>query len=516
MRERMLAFARGAAAALDRARRRIDDLNVYPVPDGDTGTNLAATARAVVEALEGSTTEDRRELWAEVSRAALLGARGNSGVILSQIVRGAADVLAGEERVDGPAIARALSSASNSAYRAVRDPVEGTILTAIRELAEESAAAQDLDVVELRAALVRRGEEAVARTPEQLAVLRDAGVVDAGAAGLVEVVRGLAAVASGEPLPEADEPPTLPAAAVHREASRYRYCTAFVVEGNGLDLLRVERELEPLGDSLLVVGGPTALKAHLHTDEPDAALELARRHGAVGRVEVADMQVQTAERARRLSTQSAVVAVVVGAGNARLFESLRAHVVDGGRSMNPSAAELVAAIGAAPSREALVLPNNPNVVLAARQAAELADKPVRVVTATSIPAGLAALVAFEPELRADDNASAMEQVLSATATGAVTIASRDVQLDGLAVKAGAYLGLLEGEPVAGGERFVEVARAVVERLLAEPRDVLTLLTGEDAPPLTALLRAVEQGHPEIELDIHEGGQPHYPLLLGAE
>jgi DAK2 domain fusion protein YloV len=371
-------------------------------------------------------------------------------------------------------------------------------------------------VVELLGSLVRRGEEAVARTPEQLAVLRDAGVVDAGAAGLMEVVRGLAAVASGEPLPEADEPPTLPAAAVHREASRYRYCTAFVVEGDGLDLLRVERELEPLGDSLLVVGGPTALKAHLHTDEPDAALELARRHGAVGRVEVADMQVQTAERARRLSTQSAVVAVVVGAGNARLFESLRAHVVDGGRSMNPSAAELVAAIGAAPSREALVLPNNPNVVLAARQAAELADKPVRVVTATSIPAGLAALVAFEPELRADDNASAMEQVLSATATGAVTIASRDVQLDGLAVKAGAYLGLLEGEPVAGGERFDEVARAVVERLLAEPRDVLTLLTGEDAPPLTALLRAVEQGHPEIELDIHEGGQPHYPLLLGAE
>ena len=228
-----LSYVRGAAAALERARQRIDDLNVYPVPDGDTGTNLALTARAAVEALETSNATDRATLARELARAALMGARGNSGVILSQIVRGAVDVLAEAEEIDADVIARALRSASDAAYRAVRKPVEGTMLTVIRELAEEAEARSGVTPTELLKALVRRGEEAVARTPEQLEILREAGVVDAGGAGVLEILRGLAAVAAGEPLPEPVEPHELPVEAVHQELSRYRYCTVFVIEGEG-------------------------------------------------------------------------------------------------------------------------------------------------------------------------------------------------------------------------------------------------------------------------------------------
>ena len=521
--DRWLALVRGAAGALEQARQRIDDLNVYPVPDGDTGTNLALTARAVVEALEGSQATDRAAVGRELSRAALMGARGNSGVILSQIVRGAVDVLAEAERIDSETIARALQSASDAAYRAVRKPVEGTMLSVIRELAEEAEVRRALELDDLLRALVRRAEGAVARTPDQLAILREAGVVDAGGAGILELVRGLAAAVAGEPLPEPTELAELPAAAFHQEASRFRYCTVFVVEGSGLDREALAEALDRLGDSLLVVGDPSALKVHLHTDDPGAALSIGAGLGTLEAVEIANMHLQTAEREKRLlhavpdePRESGVIAVAAGAGNRRLFESLGARVVEGGQSMNPAAEQILAAIEVEPAAEVVVLPNNPNIVLTAEQAARLADKQVRVVPATSIPAGLAAIVAFDPARPGEANASAMAEILAEVATGAVTIASRDVELNGLSVRKGSYLGLLEDEPVVGGERFDEVAAAVAERLLQQPRDVLTLLTGDEEPPLAELVRGLEQRHPELELDVHEGGQPHYSLLLAAE
>jgi uncharacterized protein len=505
-------LARGALAALEASRRRIDDLNVYPVPDGDTGTNLTLTARAAVETIESSQAADRAELAHEVTRAALLGARGNSGVILSQIVRGAAEVLA--ERDD---LAAALRAASDAAYRAVREPVEGTMLTAIRELAEEAEAGGDLD------AIVRRGEDAVRRTQEMLDVLREAGVVDAGAAGLVEIVRGIAAARAGRPLPEAPDYEAVSVHAAHQELSRYRYCTGFVVEGEDLDAAWLEGSLDELGDSLLVVGDETALKVHIHTDEPGAALALATSVGVVENVEIANMHKQTAQREARilhavpdLVRATAVVAVAVGEGNRRLFESLGAEVVDGGRTMNPSSGDIVSAIERAPAAEVVVLPNNANVVLSAEQAAVQSSKPARVLPTRSIQAGLAALVAFDPGRGADENLAEMETAAAGVATGAVTIASRDVELNGVAVRRGAWLGLADETAVAGGDDFEEVAEAVVERLLAEPRGILTLLTGDEQPELDALLESVGQRHPDLELEVHEGGQPHYPLLLSAE
>jgi uncharacterized protein len=510
----VLELARGAQAAIEGARGRIDDLNVYPVPDGDTGTNLALTVHAVVEALESDGPDDRAGLAHEVSRAALMGARGNSGVILSQIIRGAAESLSGS---DDPATA--LRSASDAAYRAVKRPVEGTMLTAIRELAEEAEAGGDI------AALVGRGDDCVARTREMLPALTEAGVVDAGAAGLVEILRGIGGVLSGEPLPPPPEEelagPSIDS--IHLGLSQFRYCTAFVVEGDRLDADELETELEALGDSILVVGDPTAVKVHVHTDDPGRALSLGVARGSIGAVEIANMHAQTLEREQRLLRvvggavdACALVAVAAGLGNRQIFESFGAHVVDGGRTMNPSTAELVAAVEATRAREAIVLPNDRNVLLTAEHAAESAGRPVSVLPTESMQAGLSAAVAFDPGRSRDDNLTEMAEVVADVGTGAVTVASRDVQTNGVAIRKGEWLGLADGLPVAGGGSFDEVARSVVARLLEKPRGILMLLTGEEPQPMDVLVAEIAAAHPELELDVREGGQPGYPLLLGAE
>ena len=338
-------------------------------------------------------------------------------------------------------------------------------------------------------------------------------------------MRGVPAALTGEALPEPPELEETPGIdAIHQELSRFRYCTVFVIEGEGLDADALEGELEEFGDSLLVVGDSTALKIHVHTDDPGRALTLGVARGVVEGVEIANMHAQTREREARLlhavpdadSATCAVVAVAAGDGNHALFESGGARVVDGGRTMNPSTADLVAAIEAAPASQVVLLPNNGNVIMSAEQAADHASKKVRVVPTRSIQAGLAALIAFDPAQGAEQNVGAMTEAVAAVATGAVTIASRDIQLNGVAVRKGKWLGLANGEPVAGGETFDEVVGAVLECLLAEPRGLLTLLTGEDPPALDGLLSQLGSEHPELELDVHQGGQPHYPLLLAAE
>ena len=523
--ETVRGLARAALASLEASRQRIDDLNVYPVPDGDTGTNLTLTVRGVVEALDATSAGDRAALAREVTRAALMSARGNSGVILSQIVRGAAEVLAGAGTVDSAALAQAFRGAADAAYAAIRKPVEGTMLTVIRELAEKAVDRTADSPADLLEALVRRGEDAVAHTPEQLEILREAGVVDAGAAGLVELVRGIAAAVAGAELPQPAKLSEVPQEAVHLEPSQYRYCTTFVIEGEDLEADALERELERLGDSLMVVGDRSALKVHVHTDDPGAALSLGTGAGIIEGVEIADMRRQTEEREERLleavlpRVRCAVVAVAAGEGNRRLFERLgAARVIEGGQSMNPSTADLLEAVEATgqAAEEAVLLPDNPNVVLAAGQAARLAGRPVEVVPTRSLQAGLAALVAFNPERSAEENAAEMNSALEGLATGEVTVASRDASVDGIAAREGEFLGLLDEKAVVAGPSFPEVARAVAEGLLAEPRDLLTLLTGKDAPPLDSLLDELAESHPGLEIDVQEGGQPHYPLLLSAE
>jgi uncharacterized protein len=521
-------LARAALQNLEAHRRRIDDLNVYPVPDGDTGTNLVLTLRSVVETLDKSDAEGSAAVAKELSRAALMGARGNSGVIFSQIVRGFVDVLGEHEDASTPRLRRAFRGASDAAYRAVKRPVEGTMLTVVREMAEEGERKENRRLAphEFLAAVLARGEDALSRTPEMLDVLRDAGVVDAGGAGLVEIARGLTLELAGEPLPEAPvEGEALAFDAIHQELSRYRYCTVFLVEGKGLDQAGLEATLEQIGDSLLVVGDPSALKVHVHTDEPGLALAAGTALGVVEGVEIANMHAQTAQREERLSEtptalptlETGLVAVCPGQGNRRLFESLGAtKVIEGGQTMNPSAAELVAAIDAVPADEVLVLPNNSNVVLTAEQAAALSSKAVRVIPSRSVQAGLAAMGRYIPTNSPEQNEEDMLDALGSVRTGEVTVASRDAELDGVKIAKGAYLGLVEDAAVVAADDLHAVALEVVERVLDGDRGWLGILTGEGAPPVEELLAAVNAAYPDVDVEVHDGGQPHYPLLVVAE
>jgi hypothetical protein len=510
--EGALELARAALAALEASRQRIDDLNVYPVPDGDTGTNMAETARAVVAALERGERD--------VVRASLMGARGNSGVILSQILRGAVEALPGSPS-DTPALARALRGASDAAYAAVRNPQEGTMLTVVRELAEKAERIDSsIPLEDALAALVTHGEDALARTQEQLDVLRQAGVVDAGGAGLLEILRGIAAHVRGEPLPEAPVASgALPLEAVHQEASKYRYCTSFFVEGDGVDPDAFETELAKLGDSLLVVGTPGAVKVHVHTDEPGHALDLATAAGEVEEIDIKNMHVQTAERTQRLERRVGVtgaVAVCFGEGNRRLFESLGAVCVDGGETMNPSTADIVAALESLPEGQAVVLPNSKNVVMAAEAAGAAVGKDVKVIPTKTLQAGLGALVAYDPQLALEQNVTAMEDAAAAVRSGGVARASRSTTIGSLEVEQGNFLGLVEGEPVTTGTSLEPVARDVVERLLHGTSEVLTILLGDGIADADALAEALRTAHPKLEVEVHKGGQPHYPLLFGAE
>ena len=524
-------LAGSALAWLEASRQRINDLNVYPVPDGDTGTNLTLTVRAIVEALERSDATGPEAVAKELSDAALRGAHGNSGVIFSQVVRGFADVLGKHGDVDGAVLAEAFRSASDSAYRAVRRPVEGTMLTVIREMAEEAEepGARNLPAGELLERIVGRGEEALARTPELLAVLREAGVVDAGGAGLVEIVRGLAAGVAGTPPPTGPvESEELGLDAIHQELSEFRYCTVFLVEGSALDADALEAELEPLGDSLLVVGTSELLKVHVHTDDPGAALSLGVKRGTIEGVEIANMHEQTAEREERLTSgaelgeiptlETALVVVAPGRGTRRLFEELGAtRVVEGGQTMNPSTGDIAAAVEAAPAEHVIVLPNNKNVILSAEQAVGLsAGKAVHVLPTRTVQEGLRAAFEYQADGDAAGNMARMVEAIAPIRTGEITTASRSVSLDGVDVAEGEYLGLVDGHAVVSTAGFEDAVEDVIEALLGDGHSVLTVLVGEDGPDTGELQDRLTERHPSVDVQVLDGGQPHYPLLLWSE
>ena len=525
-------LASAALANLERHRRRINALNVYPVPDGDTGTNLTLTVRGIVDAMERSQAETAAALAAEVQRAATMEAKGNSGVILSTIVRGIATRLSDGAPVDGARLAEALRAGATSAYDAVKHPVEGTILTVIREMAEE-AERPEVAALPLADALrlaVARGDGAVARTPELLDTLREAGVVDAGGVGIVELARGVLHELTGEPLPEVpDVVDELTEESIHQEDSARRFCTTFVVEGEELDLDGLHATLESLGDSLLVTGDVTVAKVHLHTDEPERALELGRAVGVVDpvRIEISDMHSQAAERERWLAqlkaaataptTSTALVAVAQGSGNREILRSEGALiVVEGGPTANPSVGQLLEAITAVGSEHVLVLPNDPNIRLAAERAAEESTKDVRVVATTSIPEGIAAALPYDANAEIDSNEESMRDALAGIAAAEITRASRSATVDGLAVSDGDFLALLGGRAFATGGDIWTVLDALVERFATDGHSFVQVLRGDDAPEAEEISARYAGRADGLELDVQWGGQPHYPLLLSAE
>jgi DAK2 domain fusion protein YloV len=526
-----------AYASLEARRQEVNDLNVFPVADGDTGDNMAMTLRAVMEELDrldGQEVDEvgRTQLVQALARAALMGARGNSGVILSQIVRGAAEELASRpgELVDPVLVAAAFASAADAAYESVREPAEGTMLTVFREMAHSltrqlahleadkqrlgrdvSEEQQDAVLAEVLERAIEDGERAVARTPEQLEVLRESGVVDAGGHGLVLILAGVVAALRGDaklPAVSHYEPPRL--SLPHHEDSRFRYCTNFIVSGSGLSSRDFLPRLEGLGDSVLVVGDEATLKVHVHTDEPERAVALFEGAGEVTNLDVADMRKQMAERDARLAGRTGVVAVAAGAGLERLFAELGADVVPGGETLNPSTYELLAGIHGVAAAEVLVLPSSANVVMAAERACALSEKPARVVPALSQQASLLALVELDSGASADDNAKRLEAALAAVATGGVAPAARDDAQGRF--KQGDAVGFADGEIVAWGGAGSTLTTTIQH--LAGGAEIVTVIAGEGAPiPLSEIDTHV---HAEVEIETHEGGQPSWWWLLAAQ
>jgi uncharacterized protein len=538
--ESLLRFRRvvtAALAELENRRQEVNDLNVFPVADGDTGDNMALTLKAVLEELNRMNGQPidvtgRDEIVSGVARAALLGARGNSGVILSQIVRGAAEELASRpgELVDPILVSAALARAADAAYASVRDPAEGTMLSAVRAMAsrvahdlahmdtrrlgpDATAEEQDELLAEVLEHALEAGKEAVQRGPEQLAILRESGVVDAGAYGLTVILAGCLAGLRGTTAPQLEH--QYAPAALHRpehESSSFRYCTNFAVTGENLDAGPFTPRLEDIGDSVLVVGDDRTLRVHVHTDEPERAVALFEEVGEVSRFDVADMHEQVADRTARLSEipTCVVVAVASGEGVKRLYEELGVFVVDGGATMNPSTYELLAGIHAAAGAEVIVLPNSPNVIMAAERAAELSDKPSRVVPTTAPQEGLVALLAFDPALGCEANAAAVTGAAEALRVGGVAPAARDDARGRFS--AGEAVGYAGGELVAWGDPAETLAVTLAQ--IADGAELLTCIAG-DRPPLD---RAdVEARAPAgVEVEYHEGGQPAWWWLLCAE
>jgi len=528
---------------MDSRRHEVNDLNVFPVADGDTGDNMAMTMRAVLAELDrinGQMIDEigRDELVTAVARAALLGARGNSGVILSQIVRGAAEELASRpgELIDPILVSAAFARAADAAYESVREPAEGTMLSAVRAMAHRVAqdlahmepqrlgdgvAPEDQDrlLAEVLERALEAGNEAVRRGPEQLAVLREAGVVDAGAYGLTVIVAGMIAALRGDESAPELEHQTAPARDLHlpqHEDSRFRYCTNFVVTGEGLDSQSAVPLLEQIGDSVLVVGDPRTLKVHVHTDDPDGAVGIFT-NGEVSRLDVADMREQVAERTARLSGDAptvtatcGVVIVATGPGLKKLYHDLGAHVIDGGPTLNPSTYDILAGIHAVPAAEAIVLPNSPNVILAAERAAELSEKPARVVATRAQQVGLSALLAFDPDLGVEQNAAALAEAAEAVTAGGVARAARDDASGRFSE--GDAVGYADEELIAWGAPD-DVLRKVLEAV-SEGAELVTVVAGDGAP----LERdAVEALVPDgVEIEQQHGGQPSWWWLVAAE
>lgn len=546
---RFRAVVHGALNHLESRRQEINDLNVFPVADGDTGDNMALTLQAVLEEVETLAAIDdrtldeigREEVYDRIARAALLGARGNSGVILSQLVRGAAEELISRpgELVDPILISSAMARAAQRAYASVRAPAEGTMLTVMREMAAAAATAlkdvenprlgntwnadlQNKLIADVLEQAIAAGEQSVKHGPELLPVLKEAGVVDAGGYAVTIIFAGVVAALRGGDAPELDHyaPARTHARVSHpeHESSTYRYCTNFAVTGQGLEAQRFIPLLEAIGDSVLVVGDRQTLKIHVHTDDPPTATGVFDGAGDVSRLDVADMNLQVIQREARMKgggkdrphVRTGALAVVSALGVADLFRSLGVEPLDGGPTMNPSTYDLLAGIHDVDAEEVVVLPNSPNVIMAAERAADLSDKTVRVLPVKSMQAGLAAAIALLPDADAQTNADAMLAAMAEIRTGAVAPAARVDPAGRYGI--GDAVGFVDDELIAWGQPR-ETLRAVLSAL-SEDAELITCIAGQGAPLGEDAVTSLVNG--DVELEWSVGGQPSYWWLLSAE
>jgi DAK2 domain fusion protein YloV len=527
----------------------INRLNVYPVPDGDTGTNMSRTLDAVVAELDGATDTFASTCQA-VSHGSLMGARGNSGVILSQILRGIAGTFSTVTEVSGAKLAEALKAASVAAYDAVLKPIEGTILTVVRESADAAVIAAD-GGGSLRAVLHSArvaGRAALANTPEQLPVLKQAGVVDAGGAGFLLLLDSAMHIIDGEALPEPSEDAGPDLDAITHEVksgevdvSELRYEVMFLLDLDDAFAKDFKNAWGEIGDSIVVVGGDGLYNCHVHTNDIGAAIEAPLALGGRPRAirvtdlfeEVAEEHAKRDEHVRGTGVHAivhnstslppvtcAVVAVASGEGIAELFGQLGVHgVISGGQTLNPSTAELLDAVERMNAQQVVLLPNNKNIIPVALQVAELTTKDIRVVPTCSMPEALACLVVYDPESSAEHNAREMTAAANSVATGEITQAVRDTDSDAGAITAGDWIGIVRGDGIVSiGGTWRAAATQLLENLITPDREIVTVLEGVDATAaMTEELRAwLGENFGNVEVEVHRGGQPLYPYLFGVE
>lgn len=526
----------------------VNSLNVFPVPDGDTGTNMNLSMISGAKAVSDSTSDKVGELATHLSKGLLMGARGNSGVILSQLFRGFAKQIPDVETLSGKELAAAFTHGVNTAYKAVMKPVEGTILTVARVAAEfgERKAAETDDCVAVMTAVVSGAKKALAKTPDLLPILKEVGVVDSGGQGLLFIYEGFLSVLNGEYVPENDfETPAAMDEMINAEHHRsvhshlateditFGYCTEIMVKiGEGptadtsFEYDTFRNYLNELGDSLLVVNDDEIIKVHVHTEYPGEVMNYGQKFGSLMKVKVDNMRVQhetllenDSAPVKKPRVPYAIIAIAAGNGVQELFKSLGAsYVISGGQTMNPSTEDILKAIDAVNADQVIILPNNKNIFMAADQAAEVADIPVVVVPSKTISQGMTAMLAFNDQVGLAQNQAAMTEMLTSVVSGSLTHAIRDTAIDGITIKEGDFLGMIDGKIVVSKTDALEVAFETLKQMMDEETEIVTIIIGEEgtqeqAEQMEAALLAMNE---ELEVEIHHGDQPVYPYLFAAE
>jgi DAK2 domain fusion protein YloV len=532
----------GSLTWLAANHEEVNRLNVFPVPDGDTGTNMLLTLQSAVEDVKESNAAEVSKIAKLASHGSLMGARGNSGVILSQIFRGFARAVEGKSSLTPTELAAAFEEAANAAYRAVNKPTEGTILTVAREAGRAAATAAsgpDATVPRVIAAAAAGARAAVLKTPSQLQILRDAGVVDAGGFGLQLILEGMLKTfeesdASFAALADVKKPVAMPAAQVALDLPEggWGYCTEFLIEGTNLDTELIRGQIESLGNSVLVVGEPELVKVHVHTDDPTSVINLAGGYGKLLKLNVGDMSTQ---HRRIIQSGGAseggggngvprpngvgLAAVVAGRGLVDIFRGLGVDaIIQGGQTMNPSTQDMLTAIESVPYEEVFLLPNNGNVVAAAKQVLGLTSKKVHVIETHSVPQGVSAVVAFRPERPASENLRAMKAEAERVQTIEVTHAVRDTRSNGVKVKKGDVIGLINDRLEFAGDDYAKVVTQALSKLGPDSYELVTVYRGEQASDdeMKTLESEIRSQYPGLEVEVQHGGQHHYPFILSVE
>jgi len=526
-----------ATSWLEKSASDIDALNVFPVPDGDTGTNMLLTMRSSIEEAHLTGDSSVSAVAQAIAKGALMGARGNSGVILSQIWRGLAQGLQDKKSFNGSDLAGALQQASTMAYRGISNPVEGTILTVIREASEAGQSQVDSgsdDLISVMEAVVNAANESVANTPTLLPVLREAGVVDAGGQGLYTILEGALRYLRGEVEQMQFRKPQIIVSSIPLTVRLpqmiaageeiYGYCTEFLLKGVELSPEKIEARLRRKGKSLMVVGDDSTVRVHVHTLEPGNVIRYATSLGTIHQISIRNMDEQhrdflEMQKARMPEVDIATIAVVSGDGLADVFTSLGVTaIVPGGQTMNPSTKDLLQAVKAVASGKVIILPNNKNIVLTAEQVLSLTDKMVEIVPTQTIPQGVAALLSFDYEADFETNVQLMKEAKSAVKTIEITRAIRSAHLDGLSIKKRQAIGLLDGELLAAGNNTIDTINKILAKLHLEKSEIITIYYGADTTQAEAeqVGDAIRQEYPQLQVEVIQGGQPHYNYIVSIE